>query len=296
MLVSGVEVGYGMRGVALHGTVLFFVTDESRIMRTDTVGSTLEQVAVEAVPARGLIAVGDDLYWEAGDYDEGLLRRMSVSGGEIESLGRARSFYNIEKVVASDETHVYWTDFNIDGSAFVGRIMRIARAGGTATPLVEDRPGIPFSVTTDGNEVFWTEGTSVARRILAVSREGGEVREVALLEAGAGDLAVDAQNLYFGTSVSEVESAGVYRVDKSGGTPVRMARTWFMPPLRLTLDDTHVYWGAEYVTQATKDGCKVRDLREINGACEGIATDATNIYYVNGYLGGDTGRVLRLDK
>jgi hypothetical protein len=296
VLASGIGVGFGMRGLVLQGTTLFFVTDESRIMRIEIAGSTPEEVAVEAVRTRGLTAIGDDLYWEAGDYDEGLLRRMPASGGEVKSLGRARSFYNIEKLIAFDDTHVYWTDFDIDGQSCEGRIMSIARAGGTATPLVDHRPGIPFSVATDGSEVFWTEGVTVATRIVAVSREGGELREIAQLDAGAGDLAIDGRNLYFGTTESDAASAGVYRVSKAGGTPRRVVRTGFTSALRITLDDTHIYWGADHITKAAKDGCEVTDLMGVNGACEGIAADATSIYYVTGNMGGDTGLVLRLHK
>ena len=299
-LATDLHTGVGMGAIAVHGDEVFFITDEQDIMRTSTTGADAEAVVTRPLPSRGLTIDGEYLYWLAGDYDTGQLERMPIAGGEVESFGRARTYYTTEQVIAFDDDYVYWTDFDLDDAMVGGRIMRMPKAGGSAEPFVEGRPGIPFSIATDGKDLFWSEGSALMApapaSIMAIPLEGGEVRQVGDTVAGAGDLAVDETNVYFGSS-EDSPSAGVFRMDKTGGTAIPIASSGFVPPLHLAIDETHVYWGSSGMMKATKDGCEVTTLLEIvGGACEGITTDADYVYYTNGHLGGDTGLVLRLSK
>jgi hypothetical protein len=102
--------------------------------------------------------------------------------------------------------------------------------------------------------------------------------------------------VYFGSSEDD-PSAGVFRMDKTGGNPIRIASNGFSPALHLVIDETYIYWGGDGMMKATKDGCEVTTLVEnVNGACTGITMDAKNVYYTNPNAGEDTGQVLRLSK
>lgn len=300
-LATDLHVGVGMSAIAVHGADVFFITNESAIMRTTTRGAVPIEVTTRAIPTTGLTIDGDYLYWLAGDYDNGKLERMPLAGGDVESFGRARSVAARENVIAFAEGNVYWTDFDLDDATVGGRIMRMPKEGGAAEPLITGRPGVPFSIATDGTEMFWSESASLealaTTRIMAMPLEGGDVRLVGRTIAGSGDIAVDAEMVYFGSSESDDPSAGLFRMDKAGGDPRLIARGGFAPAIHLVLDETHIYWGGEGMMKATKDGCHVMTLVAIvGGACTGITADAQNVYYTNPFAGGDSGKVLRLTK
>jgi hypothetical protein len=299
-LATDIHVGFGMSAIAVHGSDVFFITDESVIMRTTATGAVAKEIITRSVPTRGLKVEGDYLYWLAGDYDSGRLERMPIAGGDVESFGRARSFAGIENVIAFDDDNVYWTDFDLDDATIGGRIMRMPKKGGTAEPVIEGRPGIPFSIATDGTEVFWSENASLEApsptSIMAMPLQGGNVRLVGNTIAGAGDIAVDAIAVYFGSS-EDGSSAGVFRMNKAGGNPIPISSDGFVPALHLVIDEAQIYWGDGRMMKATKDGCEVTTLVEIvSGACMGITMDGTHVYYTNPSNGADTGLVLRLSK
>src|SRR4051794_28665667 len=76
--------------------------------------------------------------------------------------------------------------------------------------------------------------------------------------------------VYFGSSEDD-PSAGVFRMDETGGNPIRIASNGFSPALHLVIDETYIYWGGDGMMKATKDGCEVTTLVEnVNGACTGI--------------------------
>jgi hypothetical protein len=101
-------------------------------------------------------------------------------------------------------------------------VASVPAAGGTVTTLASNQ-GSTTSIAVDSAHVFWTD--SSARTVMSAPISGGETpTPVASSQNGLVAVALDASNVYWMTSVSSGATT-VFRVSKSGGTPVQVAAT-----------------------------------------------------------------------
>jgi hypothetical protein len=97
---------------------------------------------VAPVQAQGLAVDADRIFFAASDT----LSSVAKTGGEPKPLVPVQFPFG----VAADDTHVYFTD-----TRPVGKIMKVAKAGGPATVLAE-RQGAAHGIAVDETSVYWT--------------------------------------------------------------------------------------------------------------------------------------------
>jgi hypothetical protein len=133
---------------------------------------------------------------------------------------------------------------------FPGAILRVPKAGGVATVVVEE-PNSPWPVAMDESRLFWTtyavggpgsrgsEGT-----IRSASRDGTDVRTIFRLpphQAGIRALAVDGQHLYWIEHTEGAMEGRIMRARKEG-SEVTVLAAGQDEPTDVAVDGCSVYW------------------------------------------------------
>lgn len=157
--------------------------------------------------------------------------------------------------VVVDERAIYFTT---DGSILSGRpsingsLVKVALDGGPQLLLTVDALGAGYrTLATDRESLYLSTADG---RILKMSRDGGEPRELVSDRRGIQAIAVDDKSVYF--SVANDAPGEVVRVPKTGGTPVVLA-SMQQGPRAIAFDDANVYWtntGDGSVMKVVKDG------------------------------------------
>jgi len=139
--------------------------------------------------------------------------------------------------LAIDQERIFVTVARSGGS---GEILSAPKGGGTPAS-VADTPALPGSLAVDESSVYFTAMGGGPYRV----PKGGGASAMFLLGA-AGDqpwgVAEDAGYVYWTTWIAQSGELGVIaRADKVSGEVLALA-TDQDRPLRLALDETHVYW------------------------------------------------------
>ena len=231
--------------------------------------------------------------------------------------------------VAVDEANIYWTDCGTNPTAQDGRVMRMSKSTGQVVALISNQ-SCPTTIALDAAYVYWLGGATSARTISRVPKDGGapeilvrdnDIRALAVDDAAlywtscdvrgsssavmqmpkqgsgtdavqkisattscANDLAIDADNVYW------IDSIGVMKIGRSGGTPIVLSMAQFHPR-NLVLDESKAYWIADtYIVRIAKTGgaSAVLSANEDPGV---LAVDATNIYWSL-----NSGSIVRMEK
>ncbi|HVH45697.1 MAG TPA: hypothetical protein VM925_25255 [Labilithrix sp.] len=171
--------------------------------------------------------------------------------------------------ITLDASNVYWTNCASDGS-----VMRMSKTGGKPVALVTSQAN-PRPVAVDATWLYWGNGTMIARQPLA----GGAIEYLDF--NGASDFASDADYLYTTTNLTD----GITRISKASGTPKVLAAGLVAPLGAITVHETTVYWTASAdtgkVMSSPIGGGVLRTLATSESIPMGIATDGTNVYWVN---------------
>jgi hypothetical protein len=173
--------------------------------------------------------------------------------------------------IAIDAEYVYWT--NRAASGDVRRILK--RGGGVPTSLVPSQ-SYPGAIAVDEHEVYWANGS-----VLAHEPIGGSGGITDMDFDGAFAIAQDATNLYVTTSFRD----GVASVPKGGGAKTFLVAELETPLGAIAVDGRSVYWtsgggtlGGVYSIPVA--GGPVTILASHQNEPQGIAVDATNVYWV----------------
>jgi hypothetical protein len=234
-----VGTGNGPHGItAASGDVYW--TDFSSGEIAHVVGQgAADVVAHNQLGASDVAVIGADVYWTT--YDGDTVARLHGSTTP-EILVQGGAAYTS---ITTDGQLVFWAG-QVDITS--GDIHSYDPATETITSLVEGLAGAPWSVATDGTNVYYIVFSADQTTIASIPIGGGPPVALATVSIdGAacpgggcqGHVATDGRFVYF---TSDVSDGVVSKVPVTGGTPVVIAD--HQPqPYGIAVDTTCVYWG-----------------------------------------------------
>ena len=171
--------------------------------------------------------------------------------------------------VAFDQDFAIWTE------PIAGTVQRMAKSGGTATPLATGQNS-PFEVAALGGYVYWS--SDIDGSILRVGSLGGAPTPVAGGALGSAHYWLDGTDLYTATA-----NGLVIRHPLAGGLPVTLSSSP-NDAFDITGDSTHIYWtspnlGRVHKAQKSGAGNPAIVIADFQTGPFGIASDATHVYW-----------------
>ncbi len=186
--------------------------------------------------------------------------------------------------LAVDTQSVYWATADKAGA-----INRAPSNGGLFTTIATTGSAPwPCSMVLDSMFVYWADGSIGS---LFKARIRGSVAAALVSNIGANYVAVDASNAYFTGQFGYPT-----KVALSGGTPVRLADSYSAGGA--AIDATSMYWSMRgpdnmsgTVEKVSLAGGTPSTLASGLGDPQGVATDATSVYWTN-YVDGTVQKIL----
>ncbi|WP_044985898.1 hypothetical protein [Sorangium cellulosum] len=161
--------------------------------------------------------------------------------------------------VAVDSTRIYWIGNN--------RYDIYARplSGGTPSVVVPRGGGLRTSLFEDGDSLYYRE---IASSGIMTAPKSGAAAPTRFIPRLTWYLDFDEANVYYAAN-------GVYRMPKSGGTPVQLATGG----TRVVVDNERIYWLDGTALRAMcKDGTGTQVLAS-TGEHYDLAVDGTGVYW-----------------
>ncbi len=146
--------------------------------------------------------------------------------------------------IAVDATHVYFTSRGTAPANADGALLRVPLAGGPAE-VVAAGLSSPMRLALDDDEVYVARLGTRAREyqdssIVRVAKRGGPAVLLATSPGDVSGLAADGAGVYWSCQGRQGGDGAVFRVDRAGGQPLRLASG--MTAGSIALDATSVYW------------------------------------------------------
>jgi sugar lactone lactonase YvrE len=258
------------------------------------------------------LALSADTVYFTRNSSTGGVYKVAKTGGAVTTLASAQAY---PCDIAVDGTHVYWTNYGIQGSV-QGAVMKTPIEGGTAPEVLVPDQLWANSLALRGSELYWGPDDMVGP-LSRISVGGGPVTVIAPDQDRIGDIFVDAAALLWLTRTTVValphgsttpstiatgvqdtshlvaDATHVYFTDESAGSVLRVARTGGavltiatgqLDPHGLAIDDTHVYWvqndGTD-IQRAPKAGGPSQLVAKNQAGPQAVALDATHVYWTN---------------
>lgn len=210
-----------------------------------------EKIADAHYALSTLTGDADALYyldWENTDSEGNrgvtLVMRLAKGGGEPEVMVRSEAEEAYAKNrIAVDELDVYYLDHCIPAAPTCARLMRVAKRGGAAQVLVEDRI---YDFALHGDSVFYStsdesglQGGEPDGTIWRRPKDGGDSSEVVGGLYHLRDIDLDADGILYFTDTAGPE-LGPWRLRRPDYSLVTFDLQWFAPRIAAE-DDAYVY-------------------------------------------------------
>jgi sugar lactone lactonase YvrE len=234
-----------------------------------------------------LVADGIDVYWTNNAYPQGIgsVMRVAVTGtgSPVPIVADADG----PKFIATDATHVYWTERST--------VRAWTKSTGVVSTLALGQP-YPVGVAVDSQNVYWTNGNPDGG-LMRVSLEGGAPTPLSTFPGNAYQLVVSPTRAYWSVYASD----RIYSAPLTGGAPTLFFYDSNYYIDGIAIDGTTVYYTEEsglgpvgalpfdYHGGAPK-------LLATNNGTESVVSDGVYVYYTsaNGDYPQYDGAVLRV--
>jgi hypothetical protein len=233
-----------------------------------TVLAENEELVVE------LAADGEHVFW----ISDQLLRKIPAAGGAPIEVGAVDG-----ETMALDATHAYLA------GGIRGTVTKLSKQGGSVETIVTGEKE-PTSIAVDSSGVYWGNWSSydmapVADGSIARSAvDGSNVTPLAESLVYVRGIALDADSVYF-VSASDEQ---LYRLPKSGGTPVVIA-TGLYDPSGPVLDADGIYLrtraryddpeGQDAIVRVSREGGDLEVLVSERYGIGALGVHAGFVYY-----------------
>lgn len=257
-LASGVVLGAA--ALALNATSVYF-SGKDGLMKVPLAGGAVTTV-VPNTRATRIALDATSVYWTSSS--DGVVMKVPIAGGAPTVIASNQANPH---GIAVDANNVYWTTTNT--------VSKIPLGGGMPTDIASNQ-STWGGIALDANNVYWTTGTSSSGRVMKASLRGGKPVELASAETPQ-DILVDGTSVYWG----DRNGAGVFGVPIAGGkaSPLGIGQIY-----NIALSDGFLYWtsgGARTIYKAPTTGGKPTKIASGLGDVQGIAVDATSIYWID---------------
>lgn len=222
------EAGTEIYGLAVAGDFVYLCDSASgELRRVASTGGSIEVLATS--PCFDIAVDATHLYWSSKEPNEPTIRRLALTSGTLEDIGAPGVSYNIELAGST----LYWTVYSL------GEIHSIPTIGGTSSRLATVAASGPWGLTADTTSVYWANHQASAGSIARVPINGGPAEILASDQAGAHQVVVEGQDVYW---TSEYD--GTIMHQGQGVAPVAIA-TGQGEPLGLALTAEALFWTNE---------------------------------------------------
>lgn len=236
-----VGTGNGAHGITVaSGDVYWTDFGSGKIARATVDEGPMDVIASGQLGASDVAVLGSDVYWTT--YDGDTVARLHGSPVP-EILAQGGAAYTS---ITTDGNSVFWAG-QVDITS--GDIHRYDPATETITSLIEGLSGAPWSVSTDGVNVYFIGVSATGQTTISSMPVGGGAAvplaavpsDPAACPGGGcqGDVRTDGVFVYF---TSDITDGFVRKVPVGGGDPVVIADHQAQP-YGLAVDATCVYWG-----------------------------------------------------
>ena len=218
---------FSVGDMAIKDGALYWTADDGVYRRDLAAARGSATKIVDSSSARGPIAVdGNSVYWSGVSGDP--IRKVPRAGGTASDVVTGTDAL----YVASDGTNVYWSDFDMQGGAFVMAPV----GGGTSMVLATDLTN-PGDIALDATNVYFANSSTLfGTKFWKVPQGGGTPVMVALApDFAVYEIAVDATDIYW-AAYSTIGKAPI-----AGGSVTTVA-TGQKGALSIAVDATNVYW------------------------------------------------------
>ncbi len=187
--------------------------------------------------------------------------------------------------VASDGSHVYWTNFG-DGTGDSGSLMRVPVGGGTPELLVAGLAG-PTEIVLDDTHVYWITigATGPSGGLWALAKTGGNATPLVESYTQVYDLVIlsatnPARAYYTCGQCDGGDSGRVEFVPVTGG-PATVVASNQAEPVSITAAGSTVFWVNRDGQQVfmTDTGGTVTELTTEADAADGITSAGGQLYW-----------------
>jgi hypothetical protein len=229
--------------IAVVGCDLYVAGLSGRIVKMAISGGAVSSLVAPAgsgVYFQNAFAIaGDEIFFSesgGGEGPPGPIASAPLTGGKATVLATSNGYASVN----ADSSHVYWADQD------KGQIESLPVRGGTPTILASGLAG-PGGLALEDETLYFMDTSG---DLLSLPASGGDVTTLykgpglppdTATEYWAPAIAVDADSVYFSecTGLMGVSSSSLYRLPRSGGTPILLASSC---AVGIAVDSTDVYW------------------------------------------------------
>jgi hypothetical protein len=136
-------------GLAINATDAYWVNQDGVVGTVPLDGGAWRRLATEW-GGNAIALDSDRVYWISGLA----VMAVGLGGGQPTTLAKERVGF----AIAVDESFVYWA-----GGRSPGRVMRVAKSGGTPITLASEKSVIR-AIAVDNSSLYWGTATSLVRR------------------------------------------------------------------------------------------------------------------------------------